>query len=205
MKKFNIIVVIFATIIMVGCSTDNVNVVASSNSVLGFQLGQNPVSQAPETKFGYSRQELAVVPTNRGTDGEDGSKNGGAKDSTDALMELRYMGKGDGLYQRLAVGSTAVSQPGAAVMMLRDEDGKIAPEVAAAVLNIPAANPEASDAKAPVAAAYANATPAARSQFDSVAIANGWNSFADFIADAKVTPEQVEKVANALRKLGILK
>lgn len=147
---------------LVGCNGGGEHyVIASTATVIGVELSESPVSQLPQAKLGYNRAELAIVPTNRvecimdesgetpvppagGTPSPTGSLlctptvGNGAADATDVLMELRYGGifsggEGDGIYQRLAVGSTAVTQPGAAFMFVRDNNGDLDGVAASAV------------------------------------------------------------------------
>lgn len=114
---------------------------------------QSEATQSPTAVLGYKRAELAYVPTNRATatkttqkkdssgvpvtTEENGIPNtgSGAKDSANVLMELRYRGifswgENSGIYQRLAVGDIAVTQPGAAFMFSKDDSGKINDNVA---------------------------------------------------------------------------
>lgn len=121
-----------------GCSNVNHYVVASTGTVIGVDVSQDPATQSPRAKLGYNRGELALVPTNRPLCKSDANNEpkcapatgSGAKDTTDVLMELRYggifdLGKSSGIYQRLAVGNTAVSQPGAAFMFAKSDEGEI--------------------------------------------------------------------------------
>jgi hypothetical protein len=105
------------------------------------EISQNPANQSPQAKLGYQRGEVAIVPSNRSGNVEPTSGTstigGGASDVADVLMELRYANifsfNNAGIYQRLAVGKTAVSQPGAALMFAKDQKGNLDPETAAAI------------------------------------------------------------------------
>jgi hypothetical protein len=118
-----------------GCaSQQGYYVLASTGTVIGVEVSQNPATQAPQAKLGYNRGELAFVPTNR-SGGEVASPGNtqGAIDSAEVIMELRYggifdVGPSSGIYQRLAVGRTAVKQPGASVMFLKNASGDLSPE-----------------------------------------------------------------------------
>lgn len=119
------------------CTQQDHYIIASTGTVIGVEVAQHPANQTPQAKLGYNRSELALVPTTRppcairddktidcGTI-EDG---GDLKDVPDVLMELRYggifdLGGSSGIHQRLAVGRTAVRQPGAALMFAKDSDG----------------------------------------------------------------------------------
>ena len=130
------------------CSTNQeYYVIAATGTVIGVEVSQNPATQAPQAKLGYNRGELAIVPSNCPPCVTDDSKTPpvqcgtlgqGARDVPDVLMELRYggifdTGPSSGIYQRLAVGETAVAQPGAALMFARNAEGQIDPGAAAAL------------------------------------------------------------------------
>lgn len=104
---------LFALLLLTGCGAINHSyVVSGTGTVLGVQIAENPATQLYEAKFGYARAEIALVPTN----------------GPAVLMELRYSGifsRSGGIYQRLAVGAAAVSQPGAAFMFAKDADGNL--------------------------------------------------------------------------------
>jgi hypothetical protein len=121
-------------------------VLAVTGTNIGVDISQNPATQSPQAKLGYQRTELAIVPTNRSTQadpfstnaGKDSASHGGAKDVANVIMELRYggifdTGPSSGIYQRLAVGTEAVRQPGASLMFAKDVDGKISNDTANAL------------------------------------------------------------------------
>ena len=121
-------------------------VIASTGTVIGVEVAQNPANQTPQAKLGYDRAELALVPTSRppcAIKSDDssvicGEIKGAVKDVPDVLMELRYggifdLGASSGIYQRLAVGQTAVSRPGAAFLFAKDSDGNLNPQAAQAL------------------------------------------------------------------------
>ena len=120
------------------CTENNHYVIASTGTVIGVEVSQNPATQTPQAKLGYNRAELAIVPSNRTTcaikDDKSavvcGSAIGNAQETPDVLMELKYsgifdLGQASGIYQRLAVRRTAVSQPGAAFMFAKDASGTL--------------------------------------------------------------------------------
>lgn len=110
-----------AILLLAGCKAIDRNyVITGTGTVLGVQIAENPATQLYEAKFGYSRAETALVPTN----------------GVSVLMELRYSGifsKSGGIYQRLAVGDTAVKQPGASFMFAKDSNGNLSTNVAQAI------------------------------------------------------------------------
>ena len=130
--RLSVTAVLLATsALSIACGSTNHYVLASSGTVIGVELSQNPANQSPQGKLGYNRSEIALVPTNRPTclanndELECSTQQGnGAADTTDVLMELRYQGifsftANGGIYQRLAVGNTAVRQPGATLLFAR--------------------------------------------------------------------------------------
>jgi hypothetical protein len=136
-----------------GCTAKDHYVIASTGTIIGVDIAKDESQPAPHAKLGYNRAELAVVPTNRANcEWREATKDWscaatqcsgnadchGARDAADVLMELRYggifdTGKSSGIYQRLAVGSIAVQQPGASFMFARNDEGEITPAAAAAV------------------------------------------------------------------------
>ena len=117
--------------IFCGCSAvKNSYVISGTGTLIGLQIAENPATQLYEAKFGYARAEVALVPTN----------------GPAVLMEMRYSGifsRNGGIYQRLAVGNAAVSQPGAAFMFAKDADGNLSTNVIQAITTKIQAIPEA--------------------------------------------------------------
>lgn len=142
-----------------GCGTRHL-IIAGTGTNIGVEIAQDPVSQFPTAKLGYQRGEVAMVPTNRSAEKEPGSTGAGAAQHGDVIMELRYggifdTGPSSGIYQRLAVGKGAVSQPGAAFMFARDANGNLdgaAAQALQSALTVPATPPEVTDLKAQIAA-----------------------------------------------------
>ena len=134
------------SILLPGCTKQGYSVLASTGTSIGVEISQNPATQFPQGKLGYNRAELAFVPTNRNGGSDAGGAGNGAKDSANVLMELRYGGIFDwgatsGIYQRLAVGTEAVTQPGAAFMFAKNAEGDLSAETSQAVAQ--ALSPEA--------------------------------------------------------------
>jgi hypothetical protein len=127
-----------------GCNRYNHQVIAATGTSIGVEVSQNPATQVPQAKLGYQRAELAIVPTNRSAEKSTTTGNSmgeGAKDHGEVIMELRYggifdTGKSSGIYQRLAVGKVAVSQPGAAFMFAKDDEGALSPHTADALVRV---------------------------------------------------------------------
>lgn len=112
-------------------------VIAVTGTNIGVEISQNPANQTPQAKLGYQRTEIALVPTNRPTEDPVDKQVKGAEETAEVLMELKYAGifswgSSGGIYQRLAVGRTAVIQPGAALMFTRNVTGDVGAEAAKA-------------------------------------------------------------------------
>lgn len=107
-----------------GCAELHDSVITSTGTVLGVEVAQNPTTQLYQAKLGYSRAELAFVPTDRG---QVTNQIGGAASTGNVLFELslRNIFAGGGVYQRLAIGNVAVQQAGAAFLFAKDSSGNI--------------------------------------------------------------------------------
>lgn len=122
--------VLFAAtfLLATGCSQQRHAVIAHTGTNIGLELGQNPANRMLQGKLGYNRAEVAIVPTNRAATAGPGTQGDGATDVADVVMELNFsniFSGNNGIYQRLAVGRTAVSQAGAAFMFARDAQGDL--------------------------------------------------------------------------------
>jgi len=96
-------------LLLCGCSSLNNRVVVCTSTMLGFKVAQNPANQMYQLELGYTRQEIALIPTN----------------GVDVLTELQFRnitGQG-GLYQRMAVGSEAVKQ--SVFVFAKDANGRV--------------------------------------------------------------------------------
>jgi hypothetical protein len=190
-----------------GCASGKHNVIAATGTSIGLEVAQNPSSQMYQAKLGYNRAELAIVPSNRSSGGtNDPSFGNGAADTTDVVMELHYANifslQQSGIYQRLAVGKNAVSQPGAALMFAKSKDGTLDPKVAESITRamqtIPAPDVDVTALKVPLAKAF-KAQPGNEMKFHEAAKAAGYASFDDFLLDPATTASQVEAVKKGLQ------
>lgn len=120
MKRY---LIVCLALLLTGCAAVNRNyVVTGTGTILGVQIAENPATQLYEAKLGYARAETALVPTN----------------GVSVLMELRYSGifsRKGGIYQRLAVGETAVKQPGASLMFAKDANGDVSTNISQSLLD----------------------------------------------------------------------
>ncbi|HPM74232.1 MAG TPA: hypothetical protein PLA71_00755 [Saccharofermentans sp.] len=130
MKKYLIGLAMLLVVVFGGCRSQTC-IVTSTISGLGIDASFDPHTQVPHGRIGYIRSEAAIVPTNRKADGDTGgSVGGGAKDAPNVLLEMNTGGifnlfTDSLIYQRLAIGETAVSQPGAVAMFLKNKDGAV--------------------------------------------------------------------------------
>lgn len=142
LKQFEVDFILICLVLLLfsGCSSPPTRVIAVTGTNIGVEIAQNPATQVPHAKLGYQRAEIALVPTNRREEDPPTGSITGADQTAEVLMELKYAGIfswGDsgGIYQRLAVGKTAVTRPGAAVMFARNVTGDVDANAAAAVSN----------------------------------------------------------------------
>lgn len=154
-----LVVAVLLGLTLPGCQAVRHMVLASTATNIGVEISQNPATQSPYAKLGYQRAELAIVPSNRTTQDDvtdQTSMGNGAMDVADVVMELRYggifdWGPSSGIYQRLAVGSRAVTQPGASMMFSKDANGSVSKEASEALKSlstVPQEDPDIAKKKA---------------------------------------------------------
>ncbi len=193
-----------AVVALAGCTSTRHAIVAATGTSIGVDVSQNPATNSPQAKLGYQRVEVAIVPTNRSAAEAAGDTNGGASEYGDVLMELRYggifdLGESSGIYQRLAVGTTAVQQPGASLMFARDADGNVSEETEAALRSlksVPAAPKDVREAITRIRKLRA----CHAAEVDAAITQSGAGSY-DEIADHKVTIQQLEQITAAVQSL----
>lgn len=107
---------IIAALFMGGCTTQNY-IVTSAQSVLGISVSENPATQLYEARAGVVVSQVAFAPCSTN----------GMGFVPDVIQEFRVnnLFAGGLVYQRLAIGSDAVSQPGASLMFARDANGTL--------------------------------------------------------------------------------
>lgn len=182
-----------------GCAGHKHAVIAHTGTILGLQIAENPSTQLYEVKFGYARSEFAYVPSNRAATEDDVNSGNGASDTPEMLMELRYgniLSRDATLYQRLAVGKAAVSQPGAAFMFAKGKDGTLdaatADAVSRAFQDVPASNAESAKAKTPLGKRFQAATD--KAPFEAAAKKHGYASFGAFLIEPSTKPETIKAI-----------
>ncbi|PPD44527.1 MAG: hypothetical protein CTY16_11700 [Methylobacter sp.] len=200
-----------------GCAERSYSVLASTGTVIGVEVSQNPATQMPQGKLGYNRAELAFVPTNRnGGKDSTGSVGNGAGDTANVLMELRYggifdLGESSGIYQRLAVGDIAVQQEGAAVMFAKNADGTADPEAVqalTAIKSIPALDLVLAQKKQPMSKKYnqykAMKDSLAIQKYDKAArsVDPGYTTYGKFAIDRNTSAGQIKAVCAVLKAQG---
>ena len=201
MKSWLVILALGA--LVTGCATSH-SVIVSTGTVLGVAVAENPSTGMYEARFGYARTEFAHVPSNRARHTNEVSIGQGAKDTANVLMEVRMenLFKGGLVYQRLAVGDSAVTQPGATLLFSKSPNGTTDTAALAAVQSI----------KSPEATAVASALPLAnayrmsdnKDAFDAIARKNGFISFSAFLIDPDISQAKVDGVARDLKTLGLI-
>ncbi len=195
----NFLLIIASVLSLMGCATRNM-VVASTSTIIGLEIAENPTTQLYQAKLGYNRQELAIVPSNRSGAVEPGSVGGGAKDTADVVMELRYGNifslQNSGIYQRLAVGTTAVSQPGAAFLFAKGSDGNLdaasAEAVSRSLKSIPAPAADVTTLKLKLAKEYQEA--ADKTKWDAAVKKRNYATFSDFLISATTTLDEATAI-----------
>ena len=185
-----------------GCTASRHKVIAATGTVIGLEVAQSPANQSPQAKLGYNRAELAIVPTNRDDQPAAGANGQGASDVADVLMELKYQGlfggSNSGIYQRLAVGSQAVTQPGAWLMFAKNAAGDVSPDNANALEKAMKAVPEASSTQmlGDLARGFGAADSGTQKRYDAAAKSAGFSNFQAFLA-AKPSVAQATKVRDS--------
>lgn len=187
---------LIAAAFLSGCAT-NSTVLVSTGTVIGVELAQNPTTGMYQAKLGYNRAEIALVPSTN-------------KYTPDVITELKYSGifstgADSGIYQRMAVGSTAVTQPGAMAMFMKDGTGNISSNTAAAIkslASVPTVNTSATSSLVKIAAAYKTSTD--KGPWDLVAKELGYPTFPAFLIDPALTPEKVNSMAEKLQRENLI-
>lgn len=110
-----IFIALLVAALLSGCAAMHNKVIVSTGTNIGVEISENPATGLYQAKLGYTRGELALVPvTNNYT--------------PDVITEIRYSGifsSVGGIYSRMAVGQTAVAQPGAQLMFCKDPNGNV--------------------------------------------------------------------------------
>lgn len=218
-KSALVVVGVCGLVAMSGCASNSASVIAATSTNVGVEVGQQAANAGPSATLGYKRAELAIVPTNRSRDASAGTPGSGAMESANVIMELNYGGASGGtgtggIYQRLAVGSIAVAQGGAAALFAKDNNGNLSAEAASAMKNVasvPAMDKDAVSSLAPVAVAYSTAKAApdktAFEKYNKAAtLIDRKQKFKDFeavLTDPTVTKEEVAKLRELLKLSGL--
>jgi hypothetical protein len=101
-----------ALVLLVGCAALKDKTVVTTATVLGVSLAQNQGTGMYEAKLGYCRAEFVLTDTN----------------NADVLMEFKTSGlfsfsSNGGIYQRLAIGKTAVGANASTALFLKNRSG----------------------------------------------------------------------------------
>jgi hypothetical protein len=199
------ILVVGTLALSAGCSSRHA-IITSTATNIGVDISQNPTTNSPQARLGYQRVEFAIVPTNRSADIAPDGTGGGASDHGNVLMELRYTGIFDtgpssGIYQRLAVGDTAVRQPGASLMFARDVEGKVSAEAEAALMSLKSVPAPSKDIQGDITK-LRKLRACRRQEVDAAISSAGAGSFDD-VVDLKFTVEQLTNIMTATKDLPV--
>ena len=111
--KIKYLLIIPALLVLVGCAALKDKTVVTTATVLGVSVAQNQGTGMYEAKLGYCRTEFVLTDTN----------------STDILMEFKtsklFSFTDGGIYQRLAIGKTAVGTSASTALFLKDKNGSV--------------------------------------------------------------------------------
>lgn len=191
------LILFLALALVSGCASRK-SVLVSTGTIIGVEIAQNPGTGLYQAKMGYNRAELAVVPT------ED-------KYVPDVLTEIHFKGmfsKEGGIYQRLAVGPNAVTQPGAMAMFLRDSSGNVDKEALKALQTafdtVPDAPVESVREKRYNLSLMYKVAPD-KPAWDAATVEAGFTSFTTFLILPTATLADCIKVETALRTKGLIK
>ena len=180
-------------LLLTGCATNN-RVLVATGTLIGVEIAENPTTGLYQAKLGYNRGELALVPTTNGY-------------VPDVLVEIQYAGlfsRNGGIYQRLAVGPNAVTQPGAMAMFLKDNNGNVSSntlEVIKSLSKIPVLSDDVRERKYKLALVYKVASN--KPTWDTAAIQVGYTNFGAFLTETLTTAEQCAKMETSLKTNGI--
>lgn len=200
-------------IVLQGCAQQGYSVIATTGTTIGVEVGQD-ASGGFTGVLGYRRAEFALVPSNRPAE-KDESANGqpaGADQTGDVIMELRYTGFSEaGIYQRLAVGRTAVSQPGAQIMFAKNAKGEVDPDTANALRAIQGVPVTADDVRVRLhrmTQAYGSANAATRARFDAIVKNASGGVYANLgeaaLNSKHMSSSEAEAIEKALSAAGLL-
>ena len=204
-------VIAFLGLTIQGCGENRHMVLASTSTNIGVEISQNPATQSPQAKLGYQRVELAIVPSNRTTKDDVSAANSmhnGAKDVADVVMELRYggifdLGATSGIYQRLAVGSIAVTQPGASLMFAKDASGTVTKDATNAIKSLRSVQSTPPGALKKLNCLKLLREDVTKKNKIDAAVKTGSGLSWDEFTDTSPSDEQVDKVLNELKSENI--
>lgn len=122
----NICILVMAAALLAGCAAPN-SIVTTAQSVLGISVSENPATQLYEARAGIVLSQIAFVPVNTNAPGFVPS----------VIQEFRVnnLFAGGMVYQRLAVGTDAVTQPGASLMFAKDASGNLSTNALQSVIS----------------------------------------------------------------------
>lgn len=206
------------------------NIISSIETGVGATLAENKQTQLYEFKVGYIRSQGYSIPTGKmilytkvvtnvviNADNETTSLviEAVAPQSTNAAnvtpnvvagirakVGIQDIVLGQEVTENFAVGDLAVNSSAATAMYIAQaQNSNSAAQAARAVESV--AN-QTQRAKLPLSSAYAAAQPDKKADFDAIAAAFGYSSFAAFILEEETDPKTVSGIAAALKKKGLV-
>jgi hypothetical protein len=135
-------------IVLSACGNEVGGIVASTGTVIGIEGSQSPAADSPQATIGYKRAEYTFVPAKQigeVTEAETCGKNANGETvcikndypiyATPNVLTEVYFDTilWSTLYQRMAVGETAVQQGGASIIFAKNSDGTLDTSAAAAI------------------------------------------------------------------------
>ena len=142
MKKICVVLIVGLLVCLVsGCGTPQSCIVVTNNTGIALSVKENPQTQMYEVWMGYVNSVFGIVPTNRGWSDKVPAYGEGAKDTGNVLFETNFTNwfcfwNSNGIYQRVAVGDAAVTQPGAMAMFAKNDKGNIDSATVSALSNV---------------------------------------------------------------------
>lgn len=116
-------------VVYTGCKSQTCVVTATATGI-GLRASYDQKTQMPLGELGYIHTAVAIVPTDRQADGETIKESATAASSTDVINEISFNNffsfwNENGIYERIAVGKNAVSQPGAVALFAKNNGGNM--------------------------------------------------------------------------------
>lgn len=189
-----------------GCNSPQSCIILSNQTGFGIRASYNPQTQLPEGEIGYINSVFSIIPTNRAFNSDEvqiEKVGGGAKDTANVLFETNFSNwfnfwSDQAIYQRVAVGETAVSQPGVFAIFAKDYDGKIDVELIKALSGLKSETQNVSKLKSLIAKVYTDK----KTVIDEILKQMGYSNY-DYFIDNENNLDKINKIVSKLKESGI--